>query len=209
MLLRHSVGRHVDGLWIGVWAPDASEFVLRRVEEALGLIKIYDRVRYDRLIRDLERVWVTPISGSSACFDHSIGACELDPRFVLAETSLPEKIAGVIVHEATHARLHRCGIGYEEDLRARVEAVCIRRELAFAARLPHGESLREEAGRILEQCANESLWTNAALGERHRIGDREILQYIGLPNWLVRTLLGLRAVQLIIWRFARRLTARQ
>jgi hypothetical protein len=95
MLLRHSVGRHVDRLWIGVWAPDASEFVLRRVEEALGLIKIYDRVRYDRLIRDLERVWVTPISGSSACFDHSIGACELDPRFVLAETSLPEKIAGV------------------------------------------------------------------------------------------------------------------
>jgi len=41
------------------------------------------------------------------------------------------------VHEATHARLRRYGIGYEEGLRQRVEEANFRRELAFAsARAP-------------------------------------------------------------------------
>src|SRR5713101_6929819 len=103
-----------------------------RVEEALRLIKTYDRVRYNRLIRDLERVWVTLLPGYPACYDHSIRACELDTRYVLADTSQPEVIASTIVHEATHARLRRSGIGYEEDLRPRVEAVCYRAQIAFA-----------------------------------------------------------------------------
>ena len=50
-----------------------------------------------------------------ASFNHSLNACQLDERFVLDEKSGPELIASVIVHEATHARLMRCGIGYEED----------------------------------------------------------------------------------------------
>jgi hypothetical protein len=149
MMLRLSDSRRVDGLWIGVGKAKEPELALRRVEEALRLIKVFDRVRYDRLIRDLERVWVTPLPGYSGCCSYSLGACELDPRFVLAETTLPEMIAATIVHEATHARLQRCGIGYEEELRDRVEAVCVRRELAFAARLPNGERVREEAERGL------------------------------------------------------------
>jgi hypothetical protein len=38
----------------------------------------------------------------------------------------------------------RCGIGYDVSLRARVEAVCFRRELAYARKLP-GEHGREKA----------------------------------------------------------------
>jgi hypothetical protein len=48
---------------------------------------------------------------------------------VLAETSSAELIVAAIVHEATHARLSRRGIGDDEN--ACVEAVCLRRELAF------------------------------------------------------------------------------
>src|SRR5262249_52879499 len=125
MMIRLSDSRLVDGLWIGVGKAKAPELALRRVEEALCLIKVFDRVRYNRLIRDLERVWVTPLPGYSGCFSYLLGACKLDPRFVLAETTLPEMIASTIVHEATHARLQRCGIGYEEELRGRVEAVCL------------------------------------------------------------------------------------
>ena len=62
--------------------------------------------------------------------------CVIDERFVVDEGTTPEMIASVIVHEATHARLFRMGIGYEEGRRARVEQVCLRRELAFAAKLP-------------------------------------------------------------------------
>ena len=116
-----------------------------RVEAALRLIKTYDRIRYDRLIRDLDRIWVKVLPASIASFNHSLNACQLDERFVLAEKSSPELIASVIVHEATHARLMRCGIGYDAALRVRVEKVCLRRELAFAAKLPNGEQIRAQA----------------------------------------------------------------
>ncbi|WP_415920392.1 hypothetical protein [Tateyamaria sp. SN6-1] len=41
-------------------------------------------------------------------------------------------IACCILHKMCHARLMARGIGYDEDLRVRVEKVCTRRELAFA-----------------------------------------------------------------------------
>ena len=76
-------------------------------------------------------------------------------------SSRPELIASVIVHEATHARLMRCGIGYEEELRARVEKVCLRRELAFAAKLPNGEQIRAQTDPELGYLP-PSYWTNEA-----------------------------------------------
>jgi hypothetical protein len=179
----------VDGLWIGFGGKKQPEPALGRVEEALRLIKIYDRVRYDRLIRDLERVWVRPLPGPVGAFSYSLGACLLDQRFVLAETSLPEMIAATIVHEATHARLLRCGIGYEENLRARVEAVCLRRELAFAAKLPDGQQVREQAERALEA------WI-----ERERSGYIQMLRYVGFPDWLARTTLACRT---LVWSMIR------
>jgi len=154
--------------------------------------------------QDLERVWVTPLPGPVGCFDHSLGACELDPRFVLAETTSPEMIAATIVHEATHARLHRRGIGYEEDLRGRVEAVCVRRQLAFAARLPNGEQVREQAERDLEWYSTRGLWTNQALIERRRSGEIELLRYLGFPDWLIRATPAVQRVS----RFARGLIRR-
>ena len=73
----------------------------------------------------------------------------LDVPFVVADATEPELIASVIVHEATHARLRRHGIGYEEPIRARVEAACIRRQIAFTRRLPHGDHARAAAERNL------------------------------------------------------------
>ena len=64
--LRFSTSRYVDGLWIGTLESEP-EPILRRIEEALSLIKHYDRVRYDRLIRDLKRVWVISIHPTRWC----------------------------------------------------------------------------------------------------------------------------------------------
>jgi hypothetical protein len=86
----------IDGMWVGSFETEP-ELGLHRVKEALRLVKIYDTRRYERLIRDLERVWVCPIPGGLAHFDYSIWACVLDPRYVLDETNSPETIAGAIV----------------------------------------------------------------------------------------------------------------
>jgi hypothetical protein len=132
-----STSKRIDGLWVGTWETGGkARTVLERVEEALRLIKTYDPLRYRRIGSDLERVWVDVLLGSLGNFAPAIKTCKLDTRFILADTSSPEVIASIIVHEATHARLWTCGIAYEEGLRARVEAVCLRREIAFSAKLP-------------------------------------------------------------------------
>lgn len=199
LLLRTSCGRRVDGLWIGSLDDDA-EPVLHRVEEALNLIKVYDPLRYQRLIRDLERIWVTLIPGALASFDETVWACMLDRRHVLSKDVSVERIAASIVHEATHARLRRCGIGYDgKELRARVEAVCFRRERAFAAKLPNGNEVSHVADRYLEFYADRGQWTDEAFDRRYEKGAAELTQYLGLPNWVLRIT---RPIRLLRAKFA-------
>jgi hypothetical protein len=185
LMLFTSASRRIDGLWVGCFDNDSASS-LDRVEEALSLIKKYDRRRYDRLIRDLERVWVQLIPGGIAHFDSSIWACVLDPRHVLNHANSTERIASSIVHEATHARLWRRGIRYQEDLRSRVEAVCFRSERAFAAKLPNGEQMREQAERSLAAYASPEYWTDEAFRKRRHEGSIETLRYLQMPNWLIR-----------------------
>jgi len=194
-MLRWSVGRRIDGLWVGSF-EDKPEPGLRRAEEALSVIKTYDRRLYQRLIRDLERIWVQVTPGGLAHFDSSIWACVLDPRYVLDETKSSEEIASTIVHEATHARLWRRGIGYQEELRSRVEAACFRRERAFAAKLPNGAKIRDQADRYLAAYASQDYWTDEAFRTRHLDGLVKASQYLGSPDWLIRIFKALRALRL-------------
>ena len=99
IMLRFSKSRYLDGLWIGTWETEA-EPILHRIEEALLLIKRYDRIRYDRLLRDLQRVWVLLLPSSIAGFEYRIYTCEIDTRFCLAETTTPELLAAVIVKDS-------------------------------------------------------------------------------------------------------------
>lgn len=60
--------------------------------------------------------------------------CVLDLQHVLDES--PEEIAATIVHEATHARIMKMGIGYGERIRRRVEMVCNRAMIRLAKKMP-------------------------------------------------------------------------
>jgi len=178
--------RHIDGLWVG--GLEATSPGWSRLEQSLQLIKAHDPLRYRRILRDLERVWVRLLVEGLGSFNQALSACQLDERFVLAETTSPEEIAATIVHEATHARLMRCRIGYPEELRARVEAVCFRRELAFSAKLPNGGQVREQAELRLEHTSPD-YWTNESFRDRHDPSAADALKYLGVPNWLIRVIL--------------------
>ena len=180
-----SSGQHIDGLWVGTYFQENGARVMERVQQALALIEAQDRVRYARLARDLDRVWVRLVTTGVAQFDPTWRACLLDERFVLAEDTDVAHIAAAIVHEATHARLWRLGFGYDEAVRERVEAVCLRREVAFASKLPDGKSV--------SQWANESLaltpayWTDAAAEDREQAGSIALLDHLGhgrLARWV-------------------------
>jgi hypothetical protein len=158
---------------------------LCRVDDALLLIKQHSRLHYSRIVHELERVWVAVLPHRGGRYEKSLGACVLDDGYVAKATL--EQIASTIVHEATHARLARCGIGYEEKLRSRIEAVCIRRERAFAIKLPNGEELQRKITSRLEWCVTNPEWySNEQLRERKEQGSIDALRYIEAPQWLLR-----------------------
>jgi hypothetical protein len=192
MQLSLSTGRHVDGIWVGSWRTPED---LTRVEHALHLVKRHSPLHYSRIIRDLERIWIFLVPEGLGHYDHSLKACVLDERFIADAAISVERIASTIVHESTHARLERFGIAYEEELRGRIEAICFRRELALAVRLPDGAKLVEEIARYLEWYgANSDYFREAHWLERLQQGEIEMLRNVGVPELLIRATLTLKSI---------------
>jgi hypothetical protein len=185
-----STSRGVDGLWVGSMECKPQPG-LRRVEDALRLIKDHDPLHYSRIISHLERIWVDLLPHARASYERSLNACKLDERFVLLETTSLERIASCIVHEATHARLERWGIGYDDEkVRSRIEAICLRRELNFVGKLPQAEPLREELARTLEWCIGEhDYFSNVNSWQRWERGNVETLRHLGAPDWVISVVL--------------------
>jgi hypothetical protein len=125
-----------------------------------------------------------------AYYESATRACMLDTRYVLADATPLEDIAATIVHEATHARLMKRGIGYEEGLRSRVEKVCLRRQFAFAVRLPSGGPSPEAMEASLQWCDGDGNLTDEALRKQWREGASRALRHLRMPRWLVRFLIA-------------------
>ena len=176
----------IDRLWIGTTESKPYP-ALRRVEEALQLIKRHDTLNYSRITRNLDRIWVHLLPSARAHYDPSLNACVLDERYVLNETMTLERIASTIVHEATHARLEGWGIIYEEKSRYRIEAICLRRELNFLTKLPDSGLMQEEIVRTLEWCESDQTYlSDASFRGREDQGQIDSLRYLNAPDWLVQ-----------------------
>jgi len=160
-----SSGNRIDGLWVGTHFQSNKDEVLGRVQEAPRLIKTYDQRRYRRLISDLDRV--------------GCGWCQ-EASDAMTTPSAPVSLMSDLFSLTRRARV-----------RGRVEAVCLRRELAFAHKLPDGARVREHALEVLAMPC--SSWTDRASRDRDLEGSVEALRHLGFPNWLVRALLAIRA----------------
>ena len=167
----------IDGLWV---AADSREH-LPKIENALRLIRDCDPRRHARLAKDLRSIWVTLLPGPLGQFNAIDWTCELDERFV-GRASI-EQVASTIVHEATHARLWRRGVGYEEDIRHRVEAICFRQEQAFAKRLPSADALTDELDAYLALPLD--YWSEKSVRADHVRGSVAALRHLNMPSWLI------------------------
>ena len=191
LLMRLSRSRRFDGLWLGVIGDKDDDPLLDRVQEALILIKQYDEPRYRRLLRDLDRIWIHVLAGAQGSFSAAFRRCDLDYRFVA--TSPAEAIASTIVHEAAHAHPLLSKLGYAENVRHRIEQICMRQELAFASRIPDGSNVREQVESSL--MLPPTCWSSAALEKHRSAGELAAARYVGLPDWLTHALLALRATR--------------
>lgn len=145
-----------------------------KVSAALDLIATYDPARLHRMQQDLGGFALVAAGGDY--FDPDINTYVMDLRRIEA---LPiEHVALGIVHEATHARLHRARIAYTPEMRARIERACVGEEVRFAERLPTGSSLVPQVTKKLET----PWWTDQQWEDRM---GHQLASY-GVPQWLVR-----------------------
>jgi hypothetical protein len=153
-----------------------------KIEAALALIEQYDPRRFRRLRRDIVSFSLTEQPLDAAQWLDDLRMCQLSRPYVARATTTPADVAATIVHEATHARLFRAGIGYEERIRPRVEQLCFEAEIAFAERLPDGAPLIERARHQLQR--TPEFWSTQSRRER----DLSALRDLGCPEWLVSVL---------------------
>jgi hypothetical protein len=179
----------VDGLWIGSSSPhwdDDDKKLLSKVVSAVQLLATHDRRRFNRIRRDLKRVLVYWIPGSWGRYFAPLDMCLLDAAFVADSATTHELLAATIVHEATHARLTKCGIGYDPSIQPRVERLCLQAELDFAAKLPNAQGVREVAEASL--AAPDSYWSSTERAQGYRQAYMEAVDRLPIPRWLRRLL---------------------
>jgi hypothetical protein len=146
------VQRTVLGLAVVVnnTRPDiATEHVLARLEEALGLIRQYQPWHFRRFARDFAFILVKryPCRGA---FLTEQRICLVELTFTVNPEFTAAQVASTILHEAMHARLHAAKVQYTPDCAARHERFCRRAEIEFGRMVPGGEAIVERALASLE-----------------------------------------------------------
>ena len=126
----------IHGLHTRVHSHDGDPTAaFQAVKAACGLIGEVDPRRLRRMKQDLGRVVVCSLRPGLAMYVPATRTCYLRVTAVVGRPTVA--VAILLVHEATHARLHHAGVRQWGSRRVRrVEQRCMREELAFADRLP-------------------------------------------------------------------------
>jgi hypothetical protein len=116
--------------------PDiATDAVLLRLDEALGLIATYQPWRFTHLLRDIDRIWVVRYPCRGAFFPDT-RTCMTELTFLARTDITAAPVASSILHEGMHARVHAMGVSPVDRDMAHEERICRRAELAFGQALP-------------------------------------------------------------------------
>ena len=124
--------------------------VLRRLDEALGLIERYQPWRFAHLARDIDQFWIVRYPCRGAFFPDT-RTCMTELTFLARTDITAAPVASSILHEGMHARVHAMGVSPAYRDMAHEERICRRAELAF------GQALPPELGRPVIERAEASL----------------------------------------------------
>jgi hypothetical protein len=167
--------------------PDiATEDVLRRLDQSLGLIERYAPHHFRRLRRDFARIVIERYACRGAYFPDQ-HTCMVELTFTVNPDFTPSQIAATILHEAMHARLHRLGFQLEMADRARQERFCRRAEIEFGLAVPDGAPIVQRAMAALrepDEVVAPSI--DPALAAR-RVAQADVAA-LRAPNWLKHVL---------------------
>lgn len=152
------------------------------MESARALLSEYNLRALETLQKQTDGVFVFGTAGANAEWRRDARLVVIQQEYVADFATSPADVAATLVHEATHVSLERLGFHYTAQRRARIEAVCYRRALRFARRLPGASDLVAKPERQLMR--DPVYLTDEAF--RGRIIAE--LRRLGVPNWLVRVI---------------------
>lgn len=185
--------RVVCGLSVRCMRPvrKVDQFPFEKLCEAVRLLAATDPIRFTRLQRDVNCVCLVALPTSLGEYWTSERACVISQSYCDRPSVSAIEIAGVLVHEATHARLQAAGFKTTADNLLRIEQVCINAELRFASkllRIPNAIRVRKNAALRLKKVS--VLYDPKLTFDRHLTG----LARSGVPAWIIRWLRKRRPV---------------
>jgi hypothetical protein len=167
--------RVVQGIVLVQFSPNGEPAELfDKLAQALDFIHRYDPKQFARLRERIPRIALVEAGGE--VYDHGLRTYIADARTVRARTV--GEVALAIVHEATHARIHRLGVRSAASTLDRVERMCIAQEVAFAERTPPGFGLLAIASAKFQHP-----WWSV---DEERSRDRERAEGLGMPGFAIR-----------------------
>lgn len=116
-------------------ADIATDDVIERLDESLGLIARYQPWRLAHLRRDLRHIAVVRFPCRGAYLPDE-RVCITELTFLARRDITAAPVAASIIHEGMHARVDRTGVKRAGRDRAREERLCRRAELEFGLALP-------------------------------------------------------------------------
>jgi hypothetical protein len=105
---------------------------------ALEILKKKDARRFQRVCRYIKGIVALPIGHPEAGYLEYLSVCAVRFRQPSSKDKVPNYAAwyaSILVHEATHGRVHARGIPYDEPYRERIERLCYKEEDRFLKRL--------------------------------------------------------------------------
>jgi hypothetical protein len=180
---RNSERRQVLGVPVGVPTDLRNgDAVLQKIRDAFALLDAHGRRSLDDMRRHTNGVFVWATAGARGEWHPGARLVVLEETHVCHEGSSPREIASTLVHESTHARLDVKGFEYSGEMRARIENVCFRRQLAFARRLAEPGDLVDQAERQLNRPSSDftkNAWRQRSVAK---------LISLGVPKWLAHAI---------------------
>lgn len=105
---------------------------------ALEILKRQDPRRFQRVCRYIKGIVALPIGHAEAGYLEYLSVCAVRFQAPSSKDKIPKWAAwyaSILVHEATHGRVHARGIPYDEEHRERIERLCYKEENRFLKHL--------------------------------------------------------------------------
>ena len=172
----------VHGIPVRIYAVETAGHNDLRGLLATGLdyLAKYGPRQYKQLRHRIRRMSICRLPHLHGHFEESGPTIVIAEDFLKRSAHRPVEVASTLVHEATHARLHRLGIRYTDRTYVRVEQACTQEELRFLSQVPEADAadLLQEVRSRFESAA--TLWSRDVDLAR----TSEALAIVDAPMWL-------------------------